>query len=235
MEKLAATRGCPGLSYLNTAKRAMAILNIGLSGLALSIDLNIEQLLLSKFLKGTMYVKAAMNSIEKYDTELPLAIAVLERLAQNSNPSLESDSQETSRDEGVSLVDLERRRDQHSNVFSSYESEQAPLNNDSECPYDCARSTNEEENAFGTGKKVRKFFASMGWYIGTVESSREKFDGPKTYTVRFEDGEYEECPNEELACSNEKSRISIGEVGFKFIHNLEGLDTSIRECKFCDR
>ena len=35
MDKLVATRGCPGLSYLNTTKRAMAIINIGLSGLAL--------------------------------------------------------------------------------------------------------------------------------------------------------------------------------------------------------
>ena len=35
MDKLVATRGFPGLSYLNTAKRAIAILNIGLSGLEL--------------------------------------------------------------------------------------------------------------------------------------------------------------------------------------------------------
>ena len=70
------------------------------------------------------------NTIEKYYTELSLAIAVLELWAQNSKPSLESYSQETSRDEGVSLVELERRRDQHSNVFSSLEYEQAPLNND---------------------------------------------------------------------------------------------------------
>ena len=46
----------------------MAILNIGLSGLALSIDLNIEEWLLSKVLKGAMHVKAVRNAIEKYDT-----------------------------------------------------------------------------------------------------------------------------------------------------------------------
>ena len=57
MEKLVATRGFPGLSYLNTAKLSMAILNIGLSGPALSIYLNIEEVLHSKFLKGKIYMK----------------------------------------------------------------------------------------------------------------------------------------------------------------------------------
>ena len=37
-EKLVATRGCPGLFYLKTTKQDMAIINIGLSGLVLSID-----------------------------------------------------------------------------------------------------------------------------------------------------------------------------------------------------
>ena len=146
----------------------------------------------------------------------------------------------------MSLVELERRRNQHSNVFSSSESEQAPLNNDSESPDDCARSNNEEANAFGTGKEVNKFFAGMGWYIGTDESSIEQFDGSKTYTVRFEDGEYEEWSDEELACSNEESRISIGEFRFKFICKFVGagffndkgtkiLSRGKRECTFCDR
>ena len=43
MNKLVATRGFPSLLYLKTAKQAMAILNIGLSGLAVSIDLNTEE------------------------------------------------------------------------------------------------------------------------------------------------------------------------------------------------
>ena len=35
MDKLVATRGCPGLSYMNTDKLAISIINIGLSGLVL--------------------------------------------------------------------------------------------------------------------------------------------------------------------------------------------------------
>ena len=44
---------------------------------------------------------------------------------------------------------------------------------------------------FGTDKEVRKFFSGMGWYNGTIESSREHFGGSNTYTVSFEDGKYE--------------------------------------------
>ena len=44
---------------------------------------------------------------------------------------------------------------------------------------------------FGTGNEVHTLFAVMGCYSGTVEPSREKFNGSNTYTVRFEDGEYE--------------------------------------------
>ena len=88
MYKLLATRGCPGFSCLNTAERAIAILNIGLSGLALSIYPNTEELLLSEFLKGSMSIKSVRNDIEKYNTELPLAISVSERRTQISKPLL---------------------------------------------------------------------------------------------------------------------------------------------------
>ena len=120
-----------------------------------------------------MYMKSVRNAIDKYGTGIPLAIAVLERRAQISKPSLELDYQETSRDKGVSLVDLEFHCDKHSNVLSSSEPEQAPLKNDSESPDDYARSDNEEANALGTGKEFCKFFAGMGWYSCMVESSRE--------------------------------------------------------------
>ena len=129
--------------------------------------------MLSKVLKGAMSMKVVSNEIEQYDTELPLAISVLEIRAKISKPSLESDSQETSRDEGVYLVELERSREQNSNVLSSSKSEKEPLKSDSESPDDCARSDNEEKNSFGTGNEVCKFFAGMVCYIGMVESSIE--------------------------------------------------------------
>ena len=38
MDKLVATRGCHGISYLNTVGRVMSLLNTGLSSLSLSFD-----------------------------------------------------------------------------------------------------------------------------------------------------------------------------------------------------
>ena len=86
MYKLVATRGCLGFSYLNTSERGMDIINIVLSGLALSIYPNTEEWFLSKVLKGAMSMKSVRNSIEQYETELPLEIAVSERQSQSSKP-----------------------------------------------------------------------------------------------------------------------------------------------------
>ena len=129
--------------------------------------------MISEVITGAMSIKSVINSIEQHETELPLAIVVLEHRAQSSNPLLELDSQETSRDKGVYLVELERRRDQHSNVLSSSESEQALLKNNSESPGDCTKYNNEGVNVFVTSKEVCNIFAGMGWYSGMVESSRE--------------------------------------------------------------
>ena len=96
------------------------------------------------------------------------------------------------------------------------------MNNNSESPGDCAISDNEESNAFGTGKEVRKFFSGMGWYSGTVESSIQQLGGSKTYTVWFECVKYDGQSDEELACNNEESRIAIGKVEFKFICKFVG-------------
>ena len=67
MYKLVATCGCPGLSYLNIFERDMAVLNIGLSGLVLSIDPNTEELFLSEVLKCAISTKSVRNDIEQYD------------------------------------------------------------------------------------------------------------------------------------------------------------------------
>ena len=40
MDTLVTTRGCPGLSDLNTCGRAMSLFNIGLSSLELSLDVD---------------------------------------------------------------------------------------------------------------------------------------------------------------------------------------------------
>ena len=92
IDKLVATHSCPGLSYLKTMERAMAILNIGLSVLALSVDPNTEKWLMYKVLKVAISTKEVRDDIKQYVTELPLVIKVLERRAQSLKLLLESDS-----------------------------------------------------------------------------------------------------------------------------------------------
>ena len=77
-------------------------------------------------------------------------------------------------------------------MLSSSKYEKSQLKNDGKSADDCARSDNEEASAFLTGKEVPKFFSGMVWYSVTVEYYREHFEGSKTYTVRFDDGEYDE-------------------------------------------
>lgn len=82
MDKLTATRGCPGLSYLNTAERAMANLNIGLSCLSLSLDPNMDKWLYDNILKSATTMKATRKNILEYDEEKQIAIDILERRCQ---------------------------------------------------------------------------------------------------------------------------------------------------------
>ena len=52
MDILVETRGCPWISYRNTYKREMLLLNIGLSSLALSLDFGKNECLMTEVLSG---------------------------------------------------------------------------------------------------------------------------------------------------------------------------------------
>ena len=85
MDKLTATRGCPGLSYLNSCERAMPILNIGLSALSLTIDPNCEKWLMEDVLNGANSMKSVRKNIADYDSEITSAISALKRRLMNKN------------------------------------------------------------------------------------------------------------------------------------------------------
>ena len=78
MDKLTTTRGCPGLSYLLTAERAMSNLNRGLSSLALRLDPNMPQWL-RDILASVNSMKGTRNAIAEYDDISAHAIDTLER------------------------------------------------------------------------------------------------------------------------------------------------------------
>lgn len=72
-------RGCPGLSYLTTAERAMSTLNLLFSCCASKMDLLSNHWLLNEVIKSASSMKAVRDAIMQYDTEFPIAVAVLER------------------------------------------------------------------------------------------------------------------------------------------------------------
>ena len=78
MNTLVETCSCPGIFYLNTCERAMSLLNIGLSSLALSLDIGEDEWLMIEVLSVAMSMKAVRNAISEYDLELPKSIEDLQ-------------------------------------------------------------------------------------------------------------------------------------------------------------
>ena len=91
MDKLTATRGCPGLSYLNTCERAMSILNIGFSALSLTLDPHCDQWLIEEVLAGATSMKSVQKNIEDYDKEFCMALSTIERRLKQANTMNTSD------------------------------------------------------------------------------------------------------------------------------------------------
>ena len=79
MDKLNVTFGCFGIYFLNKVKRAMDLLNIGLSGLALKSNVQVgDALLMDEVIGNASTMNSARADMKEYYTEIPLAIAVLE-------------------------------------------------------------------------------------------------------------------------------------------------------------
>ena len=86
MDKLTSTRGCPGLSYLNTAERPMSNLNRGISSLSLMMDPNTPAWL-RELLHGVVSMKGVRMILAEYDDVLQHVIDVLERRVEKMNVS----------------------------------------------------------------------------------------------------------------------------------------------------
>ena len=74
------TCGCPGIYFLNTAKRAMDLMNIGIYVLTLKSNVQVgDEFLMGEVIGNASSIKSAREYVQEYDTELPLAISVLDR------------------------------------------------------------------------------------------------------------------------------------------------------------
>ena len=79
MDTLMETHGCPGILYLNTCKREILLLNIGLSSLVLSLGVGEDEWLMTEVILGAISMKDVRAAISAYDLELPKLIEDLQR------------------------------------------------------------------------------------------------------------------------------------------------------------
>ena len=69
MHKLNVTCGFPGLSFINTSKRAMSLLNIGLSGHVLKSNVQVgHELLMYEVIWNATSMKSVRAGVQEYDT-----------------------------------------------------------------------------------------------------------------------------------------------------------------------
>ena len=97
MDKLNVTHGFTGIYFLNTAKRAVALMNIGLSGLVSKSNVQVgDELFMDEVIGNASLMKSVRSAVQEYDIELPLDIAVLElRLEKNVDVAASTSTDET--------------------------------------------------------------------------------------------------------------------------------------------
>ena len=78
MEKINSTRGCPGISYLNTAERPVSLLNYGLASISLRMDPEMPEWL-HEILNSVSSMKGVSESITEYGDIITHTIDSLER------------------------------------------------------------------------------------------------------------------------------------------------------------
>ena len=80
MDNLVETCGFPGILYLNTYKREMLLLNIGLLALALALNVGEDDWILKEGLSGSLSMKDIRAAITENDLNRPKAIEALHHI-----------------------------------------------------------------------------------------------------------------------------------------------------------
>ena len=197
VDKLTATRCCPGLSFLNIVERAMSLVNMGISSLSLAIDPNADKFLVDEVIKGMSSMKNVRESISDYDKAMQAAIEIIER--QLNKLSVHEESDEESSEEESSA------------------SEEESSEGDSSEEMTVAHSS----ITCKVGDEVVKFFPSYGRFKGRVSRINGDDEDGKFIHIIFEDGEEVDYSQKEVDQEVDEftalSAIPVGEVGFQFI------------------
>ena len=84
MKKFLGTRRCPGTSYLNTAERAISLINIMISSLTLAFGTDTDEWILSEILEGVVCMKDVRSDVSQYDTDILIALITLSQRLQST-------------------------------------------------------------------------------------------------------------------------------------------------------
>ena len=174
------TCGCPVLYFLNTAKRAMALLNIGLSSLVLKSCVQVGyEFLMDEVIGKASSIKLVREAVKEYDTELPLAVSVLERrLGCNVDVAAS-----TSTDEKEVITEYRNDEEEIQEAIDSVEIQEV---------MEVGQQTGSSRSTSPTiSEQVRKFFPGTGWLSGKIYGSRQDNDG-NLYEILFQYGDTEE-------------------------------------------
>ena len=238
MDKLTATRGCPGSSYLNTAERLMSLLNIGLSSLALMLDPNTPQWL-RDILHGLGSMKAIRKALADYDDIMQHAIDALERRVRRMNVLPEGGNIDGANADEMEALEVEESAEVEESIVAV---EQAATAGVEEVAVESIAASADAHTDAGAqvGDTVHKFFPFFGMFEGEITA----LDDHGIIRIDYEDGDFEVVTQDQLDEMIEAASIPIGDVGFKFINKLKGqwfngevvriLENEKRVCKYND-
>ena len=175
MDKLNVTCVCSGISFLDTAERDMNFLNLGIYSLVLKSNVQVgDELLIDEVIVKASLMKSVRAAVQGYDTELPLAIAVLEHyLGRNISVAAI-----TSTDEPVVITE------------GGYDKEEIQEASKSVEIKDIVEVGHQTDSSGSTSptitERIRKFFPGMGWFGGDIDGIRQDGDG-SVYDILFKD------------------------------------------------
>ena len=168
------------LDWIQMANRDMDFLNIGLFGLGLKSNVQVgNEFLMDEFIGKASSMKSVIESVQEYETYLPLDIAVLERrLRRHVDVSASTSTYEPA------VITKDRDSEEEIQEARDYFEIQEDM--------EVGHQTNISGSTSPTiSERVRKLFPGIGWFAGNIYGIKQKNDD-NIYEILFEDGNTEE-------------------------------------------
>ena len=183
----------------------MDFMNIGISGFALKSNFQVGyKLLMDEVIGKASSMKSVRQYVQEYDTDLHLAIYILERrLVRNVDVAASTSTYELE-------VISEDGNDEEKIQKTSNSVELKEV-------MDIGHLTDSSGSTLPTiSERVCKIFPGMGWFGGNIDGIRQDDNG-NIYDILFEDGDTEEWLQDEYDNNTANACICIGNIIFRFI------------------